>query len=100
MTLTPDRNTNQNNSADRQRDDDRKFDHGNISSLKTTGSVSIPGPTNPAGAVPTMSPAGFSADPGPCGFIDFDNEREFDFSLIPARPALRLVISNSSPVKA
>jgi hypothetical protein len=32
------------------------------------------------------------------GFIDFDDIREFDFSLIPARPRLRLVISNSSPV--
>jgi hypothetical protein len=41
-------------------------------------------------------------DAGPCfgPFIDFDDEREFDFSLIPARPKLRLVISNSLPVKA
>ena len=38
-------------------------------------------------------------DPGSCG-IDFDDDREFDFSKIPARPRLRLVISNSSPVKA
>ncbi len=37
---------------------------------------------------------------GPCTFIDFDDEREFDFSLIPVRPKLRLVISNSSSVKA
>lgn len=33
-------------------------------------------------------------------FINFDDEREFDFSRITAKPHLRLVVSNSVSVKA
>jgi hypothetical protein len=108
MTLAPDHHTHQDQGSKLQRGDDRKLGH--------VISFSNPAPVLPCRQGPAMpnlaagaanGPAAFLSvplsaflDAGPCfgPFIDFDDEREFDFSLIPARPRLRLVISNSSSV--
>ena len=79
-----------------------------FSSLSASAGSGTAGAATSAGAMPPMAAAALSVplsaflDAGllcPCG-IDFDDDREFDFSKVKARPQLRLVISNSKQINA